>query len=337
MSEQHVGPPRGPSSATSVARAIGILMVVYSFLWGLWPDVHGERFAPVVEVREWFNRPAGIGEDFGPLGVMLLLLASGYLSTSRRTDVLHRLTRVYVPLAAGAVLAAVLIALRVEVLPNRTGAVPVPTDVLWDLTLVGHLAPGAAAVLALGWVLTVELITTLTGALTWLHRHAGWLVPVVQLAVVAALIPFTEGLWLSFLPVAVIGQLIGSQGRVPNAVLGSLGLAAWVIVAWAETRSDLVNGWWYPLAACYAVLFFALVRRVTTTNRAMTWLATRARWLLVGTGTVGWTVLHLSDDAPFAAAAALATAATAGAAELAHRLGARPAQRLATRSGAVAA
>lgn len=320
MSDQHAGPPRGPSSATSVARAVGILMVVYSFLWGLWPDVHGERFEPVVEVREWFNRPAGIGEDFGPLGVMLLLLASGYLSTSRRTDLLRRLTRVYLPLAAGAVLAAVLIALHVEVLPNRTGAVAVPTDVLWDLTLVGHLAPGAAAVLALGWVLTVELITTLTGALTDLHRHAVWLVPAGQLAVVAALVPFTEGLWLSFLPVAVIGQLLGAHGRVPNAVLGALGLAAWAIVAWAETRSDLVDGWWYPLAACYAVMLFALTLRIATANRAATWLATRARWLLVGTGTVGWAVLHVSGGAaPFAAAAALATAATAGAAELAHR------------------
>ncbi|TQM81885.1 hypothetical protein FHX81_4271 [Saccharothrix saharensis] len=322
MSEQHVGPPHGPSSTTAVARAIGIVMVAYSFLWGLWPDVHGELFDPVVEVREWFNRPVGLGEDFGPLGVMLLLLVSGYLGTSRDADVVHRLVRVYVPLVAGAVLAAALIALHVEVLPNRTGAVPVPTDVLWDLTLVAHLAPGAPAVLALGWVLTVELITVVTGALTKLHRHACWLVPAAQLAVVAALVPFTEGLWLSFLPVAVIGQLMGSRGRVPNAVVpGALGIAAWVIVAWAETRSDLVNGWWYPLAACYAVLLFALLLRVGTTHRAVLWLATRARWLLAATGTVGWAVLHVSAAAPFAVSAALATAATAGAAEAAHRVG----------------
>jgi hypothetical protein len=322
---QHVEPP----SAVVVARATGVLLVVYSFLFGLWPDVHGQRFELVTEMREWVNRPLGIGEDFGPLGITLLLLASGFAATARSSNLLGRLLRVYLPVLAGAIVASCLVAFGAEVLPGASGAQPSASSVLWDAVLATHLAPGAVPLLALGWVLCVELFSTLAGALTAGPRSA-WLVPLGQLAVVAVLILLGEpvahlALVVSYLPVAVLGQLLGSfhAKRAPGWALLLLGVAAWGLIAWAEKSFTRLDGWWYPLAACYGLLYFVTTARMTLTARTRVvtdWLTARSRWLLVFTGTIGWAVIGLARGAmSFPLAALLGTLAVVLAAELALR------------------
>jgi len=339
MPDQPVEPRHGPPSAIAVARATGIVMVVYSYLFGLWPDRHGLRFELVVEAREWVNRPLGIGEDFGPLGLMLLLLASGYAATARPSNLLGRVVRVYLPVLVSAIVASGLVALGSEVMSNAAGVRPSATGMLWDVIMTAHLVPGGAPLLALGWVLCVELFSCLAGALTIaLGGHAAWAVPLGQLAVVGGLVLVGEpaghlALIISYLPIAVIGQLLGSYHakRAPGWALLLLGFTAWGLIAWAEKSFAQLDGWWYPLAACYAVLYFTTTSRMTLTtwSRLVTgWLAARTRWLLVFTGTVGWAVVDVATDAlPFLLAAVLATAAVVLASELGLRASALLANR----------
>jgi hypothetical protein len=280
---------------TALARATGVCLVVYSYLGGLWLDRNGLRFGLVDEVREWLNRPLGIGEDFGMLGLMLLLLASGYSAVSgsppadpavpgsttsgpvitRPTMVgldLRRMARIAVPLGVAAVLAAVFRLLDVEVL-----------------------------IRPLAWVVGIELVIWLTGALT--ARTNAWLVPVSQLLVVAGVL-LAGGVSpqlavpVVLFPLAVLGQVIG---RLPGWAVLLFGLACWGLLVWTEHVYPGVATWWYPLTALYAVLYFLVTLRTDTTvgtQPVVRWLAGHARWLLVLTGTLGWAVLGLGLPFP---------------------------------------
>jgi hypothetical protein len=301
---------------TAVARATGACLVVYSYLGGLWLDRHGQRFDPVDEVREWLNRPLGLGEDFGVLGLMLLLLASGYSAVSRfaaapddndpeaATSVqearrasgfdLARLVRIAVPLGVGAALAAVFRLLDADVL----------------------LRP-------LAWVIGIELVVWLSGVLA--VRVAAWTVPLVQLLAVASVL-LADGISpqlavaVVLYPLAVLGQVFGDR-RLPSWAAWLFGLAVWALLAWTEHVYPPVAPWWYPLTALIAVLFFLAALRADDTvgvRPAIRWLAGRARWLLVLTGGLGWAVLGLG--LPFPLGFALALAAIAVGAEIPRRV-----------------
>ncbi|WP_367128916.1 hypothetical protein [Saccharothrix sp. HUAS TT1] len=369
---------------TAIARATGICLVVHSYLGGLWLDRHGERFVVFDEAREWLNRPLGIGEDFGVLGMMLLLLASGHAAVSARRGVgsrtpspamaggpgpvgsgravepssgqgvesgsgravepgsgqaaglgseqegepgsgqaaefgsgraaesgseeagesgsereagvrsvgwrddVRRLVRIAVPVAVAALLTAVLLLLDVEVL-----------------------------VQPMALVLGIELVIWLTGALA--VRTNAWLVPLGQLLVVAGLL-LAGGVSADFamplvlFPLAVLGQVIG---RLPGWAVALFGFGVWGLLAWTEHVHPGVAEWWYPLTALYAVLFYVITTRARTTTRAVRWLAGRARWLLVLTGTLGWAVLGLG--LPFPVGFLLGLGALALVAELTRR------------------
>ncbi|MFL6119766.1 hypothetical protein [Actinophytocola sp.] len=68
----------------TLLRAGAALLGAYGYVLGLWLARHGLNPEPVATVREWVNRPLGLGEDFGPLAVMLLLAATGYAIGGRR-------------------------------------------------------------------------------------------------------------------------------------------------------------------------------------------------------------------------------------------------------------
>ncbi|WP_199440658.1 hypothetical protein [Umezawaea beigongshangensis] len=333
MSHASAGARHAQVRAARVVRAAGAALLLYSYLWGLWSDQRGVRLALVDETREWVSRPLGIGEDGGPLGIMLLLLASGFTSvraSGAGRSVRDRLVRVYLPLVVGAAVAAALLLAGGDVLAGRDTGELSPAGAFGDVGLINYLAPGAAPVLALGWVVCVELITTLTGAV--ISRSGGravWWTPLAQLAVVGVLAAFCDpssplALLLCFWPLAVIGQLVasGTGGAAPLWPLVLAGLAAWGLVAWTERAFPDLEGWWYGLTACYAALFFtALVRAdLGSTRRSVgDWFASRSRWILVFTGTIGWALASALSALPPLLALVIASAATLLASECGHR------------------
>jgi hypothetical protein len=262
----------------TVARATGICLVVYSYLGGLWLDRHGQSFGLVDVVREWLNRPLGVGEDFGVLGLMLLLLASGYAAKPGLD--LPRLVRIAAPVGVAAVLAGVLSLVHAEVLVEP-----------------------------LVWVVAIELVLWPFSAI----RAPGWLVPLVLLLAVAVLllVGVSPGFAMPVVlfPLAVLGRVLGDAG-LPGWAKVLFGLGVWGLLAWTEVVVPGVAQWWYPLTALVAVLLFLVALRADDTvgtRPAVRWLAERSRWLLVLTGVLGWAVLGLG--LPFPVGFPLAVAA----------------------------
>jgi hypothetical protein len=64
--------------AVTLLRAGAALLGVYGYLIALFLTRHGSEPLPLRLVRDWVSRPLGIGEDFGPVAVMLLLAATGF-------------------------------------------------------------------------------------------------------------------------------------------------------------------------------------------------------------------------------------------------------------------
>jgi hypothetical protein len=62
----------------TLLRAGAAVLGAYGYVLGLWLARRDLNPQPVATVREWVNRPLGLGEDFGPLAIMLLLAATGY-------------------------------------------------------------------------------------------------------------------------------------------------------------------------------------------------------------------------------------------------------------------
>jgi hypothetical protein len=294
---------------TAVARATGISLVVYSYLGGLWLDRHAQRFGLVDDVREWLNRPLGIGEDFGMLGLMLLLLASGCAAVSGPAGSDAAASASTAPVISGPA--------RSSFDTRRLARIAVPLGVAALLAVVFRLLDVDILIRPLAWTVGIELVIWLTGALT--VRTNAWSVPLAQLVAVAGLLLAGGAspqlaVPVVLFPLAVLGQVIG---RLPGWTVALFGLAVWGLLVWTEHVYPGVDAWWYPLTALCAVLYFLITLRADATVGAVRWLADRARWLLVLTGTLGWAVLDLG--LPFPLGFVLGLAAIALVAELARR------------------
>ncbi|MGH3516419.1 MAG: hypothetical protein ACRDQ7_03190 [Haloechinothrix sp.] len=292
--------------ALSLTFAVALVLLVHGYLVGLWTDVHGERFWLVDLIRTWVARPLGLGEDLGPLGVMLLLAATGY------------------SLAAGA----------------RVLAILVPAAAAAGLTfaLAGHGALSSGPTI-LAWVVLLALAGRAATAITDLipeRRQWTWylaqLVLVVDLVALAEITPALQpaAAVAAFYPLVVIGQLIHAVrgGGLPAWAGGSLGFASYAVVVIADRTVPALDGWWYPLAASYAALLFATA--VTFAGRTAAqvaahpvarWAAHRTWWYLLFIGPVAHPALTaLHTVLPTWVAVALAVIGTAVVVEAGCRL-----------------
>ncbi|RZQ62139.1 hypothetical protein [Amycolatopsis suaedae] len=289
------------TNAEVLLRAGGMVLAGYGYLAGLWLDTRDTPTPPgVTWLREWVARPLGLGEDFGPLGLLLMLVAAGYLTA-------------------------------------RRGRVDVALFVLAGLTVAGYLLPATRDLVAVtGWTVLLVVIgfggVAVTGLLP---RPARWLGPLTQLvlalAVVAATATAAPGVAAaaSFYPLVVAGQLIAgcSTGDLRPWTGGLLGTAGLAVVALAEHLVPTLDGWWYPVAATYAgllgavaVLFAGPTAARLATLPPVRWAATRAWELVLLAVPVGHPLLDLLTTVPFAAAFPLAVLGVAAAAEVVHQL-----------------
>jgi len=284
----------------TLLRAGGALLGVYGYLVTLWLARHGSDPAPVAVVREWVVRPLGLGEDLGPLGVMLLLVCTGWTAGGTGFRPL-RLVAVCLPAVVASALAVAGVALG-----------------LADVTTVsGVLAP-------LSWVVGLQLIGWVVALdpRTW----PAVLATLVAVGVLSLFAQDTLGRPLLFLPLVLIGLVIRrvlDRALAPSAGL-LLGAGCAAAVLGADRAFPVLAQWWYPVAATYAVLLFLVAVYVPgataaalATHPVTRWLADRAEWLLLLGGVVGFAVLGAVPGPAGMAAALLATGA---AADLGHRL-----------------
>lgn len=326
--------------AVPLARAAGTLLILYGTLLGLWADQHGQQSLVLTAIRHWFNRPLGIGQDFTMLGVMLLLLAAGYQSRPAGRAIrsgrmlASRLVRLYAPILGATTLAALLTQLPVTVWTTPAGLRAGPGDFLRGLGLVDQVVSGQRVLVPLAWVVALEIVSWLVAMLP---VRLPAVVEAIQLVAVAGvLVAAARGQFgqlavvLSSYPLVVVGQLIrrARDGEQPLWVTLLLTIGAWALLGWAEHVCPPVAGWWYPLTAAYAMPLFAIAvltggdtaRRVAE-NPMVDWLATRARWIVLLAGVVGFPILGMLLGRVSPLVAVLPAAAAAGlVAEAGHRL-----------------
>jgi hypothetical protein len=324
----------------TLVRAGAAVLIMHGFLVGLWMQRHGENPGWLAGIREWVNRPLRIGEDFGPLGVMLLVLASGFLAGAAADRAspgasfgVGRLIRTYLPVPVATVLTAGVLLAGAQAWTSPADAEPTGPNVLGNLTLLSHLVPARTLLVPLAWVIGIQLLCWVAALAA---RRVTWPVALALPAAAVALAALGGGaaehvaLPLCVLPLAVVGLLAwkvtsGALAPWAGVLLGSVSVAAVVAV---ERSQPVLADWWYPVAAGYALLLFLAAVMVSgptaaaiARHPATSWLAGRAEWLLVLLGAVGHPVLWLLHQrVPLAVAAGAAVIATCVAADACHRL-----------------
>jgi peptidoglycan/LPS O-acetylase OafA/YrhL len=340
-----------PTPGATPVRALAVVLVGYSYLGALWAVRHGHPATWVVDmVREWLNGPLGLGEDFGFLGLALLLVLFGASLPARsvaeggRAALLRLVARGYPPLACAVTVAAALLAMGAEPLTEPARAVPTARGYLANLVLVADLADGHTNLVPLAWVVTVAAgYVGLVLATLPLLRRRPWLAVLVQLAVAGAVLAGAAGHQLSvlasYLPLPILGELVWAARtrRLRPWLAGVLGLAAWSLLVLAGRLDEGLAQWWYPLATVYAVPLVMLLGRAEALARGglLRWLASRCYPLVLLVGVLGYPLLGLCDGrltAWLAYPAALLV--TAGGAELCHRFVVLPCAALVVRVSA---
>jgi hypothetical protein len=293
-----------------VASAAGVLLVAYSYLAALWPSRHSSTPEVVTVIRAWVNRPTGLGEDFGHLGTALLLLICGFAVTGAVwTGRRAQLARVgLIPLVVAVLLGA---------LVRAVGA-----DVLTDVVVVAPVA----AVGCFG-LLTPALLPLLRN-----HPTSAVLVPLVAAEVAAMLGGWATGSVVArvavsaaaLVPLLVVGQVswLVRVGRLRNAAGLVIGLLCLASTVCADLLVPEDIEFWRPLGGVVATVLFliALPRGGSfAAARPVRWLADRAWPLVLAVPVIGFPVLDLLADLPFALALPLALAAVGVTAEALQR------------------
>ena len=187
---------------------------------------------PVTTIREWLNRPLGLGEDFGPFAIMLLLVCTGYTAAATGF-VARRLVWVCLPALVAAAVAV--------------GNVPL----IWVtvLQVVGWLV----ALDRRTWPTTLALLAA-TGVLCLCSTDLTWL-----------------GRPLEFLPLVLVGHVAWRvrAGTLPSWAGVLLGAACVGAVIGVDDSFPGLGQWWYPVAATFAVLLFVAAARPGATTSAV--------------------------------------------------------------------
>lgn len=351
--ERFVGPggPDVPPGLRLVVAA-SVCLVLYSYLAALWADRHGPSPRAVMLVRAWLNKPAGIGEDFGVLGLAMLLMVAGYLLAQAGIGTITALLARPVLL----VMPAVLVCVTASALVLDAGGEPLTDPADTSATPGGWLAGvllidrilGQPALLPLAWPVTVAAMffVLLLASLGMLPRRpmlavAGQVVEAGAIVVLGAQVsggPLRElGLLAGFVPMAILGELIWlvRAGRIAAWPAGGLGVGAGAVMVTTHLLYAEWDAWWYPVTGLYALLIVLVALpsgAVLGRTLVVRWLASRAIWLVLTCGVIGYGLLGaLEDRMPVRLALVLAILATGVAVEAGYRWVQVPLGRLADR------
>jgi peptidoglycan/LPS O-acetylase OafA/YrhL len=318
-----------------VVVALAAVLVLYSYLGALWLNRHGYSPATLVAIRDWLNKPSGIGEDFGVLGIAMLLLVAGF-RVAQAVPVRRILVTVLPVLVVAVTTSAAVLLLGGDPYSSPQRADVTPLSYLTNLVLVDRIA-GQPALVALTWPLAAAALATALTLAT--RRLPAWAGLVVQLVVLGDLALFGAsgpapmhqlGLLAGFAPLFVLGGVLWHvRSRRLHALAGAaLGAVAFGVLVLTEQHYDEWHGRWYPVTALYALLIVMLAApsgQVLGETAVVRWLASRALWLIASAAVAGWTVLGLGYQhllLPLSAVAALVV--TTAFAEAGYRFVQRP-------------
>jgi hypothetical protein len=287
------------SQNTTTAPAVTLLqagagvLAVYAYLIGQHFDL--------AFVRAVLNRPLGLGEDFGPFALLVLLATTGYTATLDRSPLADKLLRTYLPAGIAVGLAAVLVTFGVPIWASPGAAGTSLPAFAGNLSLVSQLITDVPLLVPLAWVVLLQLIGVATAELV---RRFGVVVPIAQIVAVTLLVALAPesraALVVVFYPLVIVGQLIAlhSQGAIATWIASGTALLCAIPVLGLNNTNVEFAQWWYPVASLFAALLVAVAVVVSgeTARRlaghtVVRWLADHATWLVVLAGVIGYPLL----------------------------------------------
>lgn len=286
-------PRTSTTPAVALLQAGAAVLVVYAYLVGQHFDLAFVRVA--------LNRPLGLGEDFGPLALLVLLATTGYSTVLDRTPLRTQLVRTYLPAGVAVLLGAVAITFGASIWTAPDSSDTSFLAVLGNLSLVSHLVTGEQLLVPLGWVVLLQLVGVVTAEPV---RRFGVVVPIAQIVVVTLVVAFAPdsraALVLVFYPLVVVGQLVAMHRHrvIPTWIAAGTAAVCAIPVLGLNSTNQAFAEWWYPVASLVAALLLAVA--VTyggeTAHRlaapvAVRWLADHASWVVVLVGVVGYPLL----------------------------------------------
>ncbi|HEY7595732.1 MAG TPA: acyltransferase [Actinophytocola sp.] len=337
-----------------LVRVLAVVLVLYTQL-ASWFRANAEPLGASSVIDDFLVTPLRLDADLRFFGAALIFVVTGFLaghSAARRSlgeFGVRRLLRVFPPLWAAVLLAWALVALGRPAVPRADGARA--GDLLAGLGLANYFQSPSVALVGAAWtLLPVLAVYVLVAALLPVFRRNPWLVVAVQITVFSVLLSIMPnidavaaeagGVIGAYGTAVVLGEVIWLvwSGHSPMWAAGCLGVACWVVFAWAD-RLGYHGGTAYPLALAYSFLLVVAAVQLGDVARfaAADYLARRSYGILLTHQAVTAAVLAaLAGHVHSALAAAAAVLATLAAAELVHRVAERPAAWVADRFGRVA-
>jgi peptidoglycan/LPS O-acetylase OafA/YrhL len=332
-----------------LVRLLALALVLYTQLAAVF-RAHDAPLGATSLVDDFLATPLRLNPDLRFFGAALIFLVTGFLvvrAAARQPAVefaARRALRVFPPLWVAVLLCWVLVVLGQPAVPGADSASA--GDLLSGLLLVNFFTDPSVTLVAAAWaLLPIVAVYLMVGALLPVLRTMPWLVVAVQITVCSVLLSVVPnfgtaaaaagGTIGAFGAAVVLGEVIWLvwSGHVPMWAGGCLGVACWVVFAWADRLGLHGPGDAHPLTLAYAFLLVVIAVQVrVTVPAAVSYLARRSYGvLLTHQAVVAVVVAPLAGHVFSALGVLAAVAATLVAAELVHRAAERPTARLAAR------
>ncbi len=334
-----------------LVRLLALVLVLYTQLAASFRAV-GEPLGATSLVDDFLVTPLRLNPDLRFFGAALIFLVTGFFAVrtaARQASVefaARRALRVFPPLWVAVLLCWALVLLGQPAVPD-TESVAAP-DLLGNLLLVNFFTEPSVTLAAAAWaLLPIVAVYVMIGALLPVLRTMPWLVVAIQITVCSVLLSIMPNFGTAaaaagatigaFGTAVVLGEVIWLvwSGHVPLWAGGCLGVACWVVFAWADRLGLHGPGDAYPLTLAYAFLLVVIAVQISGLVKApsvVSYLASRSYGILLTHQAVVAVVLApLAGHVFSALAVAAALAATVVAGELVHQAAERPAAWVAAR------
>ena len=334
-----------------LVRLLAVVLVAYTELAVVFRAA-GHPLGASSLVDAYLVTPLRANPDLEFFGAALIFLVTGFLAARAAARqplgefAARRALRVFPPLWVTVLLCYGLVALGQPALPDADSATT--GDLLKGLVLANYFTEPSVTLVAAAWALVpIVAVYVMVTALVPVLRTMPWLVVAIQITVCSVLLSIMPTLSS---PAAAGGGAIGAygtavvlgeviwlvwSGHVPLWAGGALGVACWIVFAWAGRLGYHGSAPAYPLTLAYAFLLVLVAVQISDwvgEARVVAYLASRSYGFLLTHQAVMAVVLAPLVGHVFSLVAVLAAvAATLVAGELVHQVAERPAAWVAAR------
>lgn len=334
-----------------LVRLLALVLVAYTQLAGLFRAA-GEPLGVTSLVDDYLVTPLRANPDLEFFGAALIFLVTGFLAAraAARQPVgefaARRALRVFPPLWVAVLLCWGLVALGQPAVPHVDSAGA--GDLLKGLVLANYFTDPSVTLVASGVaLLPIVGMYALVTAMVPVLRTMPWVVVAVQITVCSVLLSIMPtlnspaadagGAIGAYGTAVVLGEVIWLvwSGHVPLWAGGGLGVAAWIVFAWADRLGYHGSVPATPVTLAYAFLLVVVAVQISEwmdAPQAVEYLASRSYGILLTHQAVMAVVLApMIGHVVSVLAVIVAVVATLIAGELVHQAAERPAAWLAAR------